>query len=229
MTTPTTADVVIWLGSAAPARTIRWLDGAIHAGAKLDRTKKTPPERIIALAAGPGPWLDLVADRARHAGIGSAGVQTDLVLDYMGWSQIAVGLARFFEAPTVIVDEASRPERWVELGPIADMLDAVTVSNVVKVSSDSDVIQATRVHRDQLQTMRVRGNAVIGVRIPSPPVDEYPTPLPSTTMKKLELDEIGLDYMVLSHRSLPRRAPLEPRKTVDRVAEHLLVHVRSRS
>lgn len=220
-----TADVVIWLGSAAPVRTIRWLDGAIAAGAKLDRTKKTPPERIVALAAGAGPWLDLVADRARHAGIASAGVVTDLQLDYIGWAQIAANASRFLEAMTVLVDEASRPERWVEIGAIADMMDAVQLTHVVKVASDSDVIQATRVQGDRLQTMRVRGPVVIGVRIPSPPIDEYPTPLPSQTMKKLTLEEIGLDYGVLGHRSQPRRAPLDPKKSVDRVAEHLVVHL----
>ena len=73
--------------------------------------------------------------------------------------------------------------------------------------------------------MRVRGEAVIGVRIAGAPVDEYPTPVPSKSMRRLELAGIGLDPMVLAHRALPPRGVHHAKKSVERLAEHLSVHV----
>ena len=62
-------------------------------------------------------------------------------------------------------------------------------------------------------------------QIAGSPVDEYPTPVPSPKMRRLELAGIGLDPMVLAHRALPPRAAHAPKKSVERIAEHLSVHV----
>jgi hypothetical protein len=210
--------LVVWLGSASPTRSIRWLDGALETAAKLDKD-------AIALAAGSANWLDLAADRARHAGLASAGVPTELQLDYLGWAQIVCAALHQLEATTVIVDEASRPERWVEVAAIAELLDAVQLTHVVSLVGEPGVITAERVAGRELQSIRVRGPAVYGVRIAAAPVDEYPTPMPSTSMQRLELAALGLDHAVLGHRALPPRTSLEPRKTVERIAEHLIVHL----
>jgi hypothetical protein len=69
---------------------------------------------------------------------------------------------------------------------------------------------------------------VIGLRIAGPPIDEYPTPPPSAAMRRLELSMIGLDPVVLGHRALPPRAGQQARRTVDRVADHLAVHIAPR-
>jgi len=212
--------VAIWLGSAAPIRSVRWLDGALATAAKFDDA--------IAIAAGDATWLDLASDRATRAGLPSAGVPTELKLDYLGWAQIVAAAAKQLGATTVLVDEASRAERFPEVAAIAELMDAVQLTHVVKVAPDAAVIHASRVIGHQLQTVRVRGAAVIGVRIAGPPVDEYPTPMPSASMRRLELSAIGLDPVVLGHRALPFRAPMEPRKTVERIAEHLAVHLAPR-
>ena len=217
--------IVVWLGSTSPQRSIRWLDGALETAAKLDPGKTG---KVIALAAGGNNWLDLAADRARHAGVASAGVPTDLQLDYLGWTQIVTAAVRELGATTVIVDEASHANRWIEVAAIAEMLDAVQLTHVVKLGIDPDddqLVRASRVTGRQLQIVRVRGPAVYGVRIASAPVDEYPTPMPSTSMQRLGLDALGLDPTVLGHRGLPPRTSAEPRKTVERIAEHLAVHL----
>ena len=72
--------VAVWLGSSAPVRSIRWLDGTLKAAGKFGGA--------TAVAAGASPWLDLAADRALRLGIAAVGVQTDLQLDYLGWAQI---------------------------------------------------------------------------------------------------------------------------------------------
>ncbi|MEO8843893.1 MAG: hypothetical protein ABI591_27600 [Kofleriaceae bacterium] len=217
--------IAVWLGSISPQRSIRWLDGALETAAKLDPGKTG---KVVALAAGGNNWLDLAADRARHAGVASAGVPTDLRLDYLGWTQIVTAAVRELGATTVIVDEASHPHCWTEVAAIAEMLDAVQLTHVVKLAIDPDddeLLRASRVTGRQLQIVRVRGAAVYGVRIASAPVDEYPTPMPSTSMQRLALDVLGLDPMVLGHRALPPRINVEPRKTVERIAEHLVVHL----
>ena len=68
--------VGVWLGSAAPTRSVRWLDGAIRTVASF--------EGSIALAAGDPTWLDLAADRAKLIGVPCAGIATELQLDYLG-------------------------------------------------------------------------------------------------------------------------------------------------
>ncbi len=128
----------------------------------------------------------------------------------------------------MIVDEASRPERFPEVAAIAELMDAVQLTHVVAVAPDVNVIHASRVVGRNLQTVRVRGPAVIGVRIAGAPVDEYPTPMPSASMRRLELASLGLDPVVLGHRALPPRTSLEPRKTVERIADHLAVHLAPR-
>lgn len=223
-----TERIAVWLGSTSPQRSIRWLDGALETAAKLDPRNTG---KVVALAAGGNNWLDLAADRARHAGVASAGISTDLRLDYLGWTQIVAAAVRELGATTVIVDEASHPNRWIEVAAIAEMLDAVQLTHVVKLEIDPDddaLIRANRVTGRQLQIVRVRGPAVYGLRIASAPVDEYPTPMPSTSMQRLRLDMLGLDPMVLGHRALPPRMTVEPHKTVDRIAEHLIVHLAPR-
>jgi hypothetical protein len=212
--------IAIWLGSAAPLRSVRWLDGALKAAAKFGDA--------IAIAAGEPTWLDLASDRALRLGLDSAGVQTDLKLDYLGWAQIVTAAAKQLGATTVIVDEASRPERFPEVAAIAELMDAVQLTHVVAVAPDANVIHASRVVGRNLQTVRVRGAAVIGVRIAGAPVDEYPTPMPSASMRRLELSALGLDPVVLGHRALPPRTSVEPRKTVERIADHLAVHLAPR-
>lgn len=210
-------DVAVWLGSAPPLRSIRWLDGALGAAAKFGAA--------TVIAAGDSNWLDLAADRAMRAGLAAAGVLTDLRLDYLGWAQIVAAAVRELDATTVLVDEASRPERFPEVAAIAELLDAVQLSHVVAVARDGKVVHASRSVGRELQTVRVRGPAVIGVRIAGPPVDEYPTPMPSPSMHRFDLDSLGLDPLVLGHRALPPRSSAQAKKSMERIADHLEVHV----
>jgi len=209
--------VAVWLGTAAPVRTIRWLDGALATAAKLGPA--------TAVAAGDPSWLDLAADRAARAGLECAGVPTDLQLDYLGWAQVMAAVARRLSSTTILVDEASRPERFPEVAAIAELIDAAQLTHVVALAPDGVIIHASRIAGAQLQTCRVRGTAVIGVRIAGAPIEEYPTPVPSTAMRLLELPALGLDPVVLGHRALPPRAGQTQRRTVERVAEYLGVHV----
>jgi hypothetical protein len=209
--------VAVWLGNAAPVRSVRWLDGALAAAAKFGHA--------TAIAAGAATWLDLAADRATRLGLASVGVPTDLSLDYLGWAQVAAAAARELKATTVLVDEASRPERFPEVAAIAELLDIAQLTHVVALAPDGALIHASRISGRELQTVRVRGDAVLGVRIAGSPVDEYPTPMPSTSMRRLDLAALGLDAMVLAHRALPPRAPVHAKKTVERLAEHLAVHL----
>jgi hypothetical protein len=212
-------EVAVWLGSAAPARSIRWLDGALAAASKFGGG-------AVAIAAGESNWLDLAADRATRAGLTSAGITTDLKLDYLGWAQIVAAAVRELDATTVLVDEASRPERFPEVAAIAELLDAVQLTHVVALAPDGAVVHASRTVGRELQTVRVRGAAVIGVRIAGPPVDEYPTPMPSSSMHRFDLEALGLDPLVLGHRALPPRSAPQAKKSLERIADHLAVHVR---
>jgi electron transfer flavoprotein alpha/beta subunit len=214
---PGSSIVALWLGNAAPVRSIRWLDGALATAAKFGNA--------IAVAAGDSTWLDLAADRASRAGVACAGVATDLQLDYLGWAQVMAAVAHQLEAGIILVDEASRPERWVEVAAIAELLDAAQLTHVVKIAPDGAMVHASRIAGSELQTCRVRSPAVIGIRIAGKEVDEYPTPTPSASMRRLDIPSLGLDTAVLGHRALPRRTGQQVRKTVDRVAEYLAVHV----
>jgi electron transfer flavoprotein alpha/beta subunit len=138
------------------------------------------------------------------------------------------GVARQLDATTILVDEASRGERFPEVAAIAELLDAAQLTHVVAIAPDGGVIHASRIAGTQLQTCRVRGPAVIGLRIAGPPIEEYPTPTPSASMKRLDLAALGLDPVVLGHRALPPRTDPQQRRTVERVAEHLAVHVAPR-
>ena len=211
------SDVVVWLGNSMPVRSVRWIDGALAAAAKFGNA--------TALAAGESNWLDLAADRATRAGVAIAGVTTELELDYLGWAQIVAAAARELGAATVLVDEASRPERFPEVAAIAELLDAVQLTHVVALAPDGALVHASRVAGRELQTVRVRGPAVIGLRIAGPSVDEHPTPLPSAAMRRLDLQSLGLDALVLGHRALPPRSSPQPKKSVERIAEHLAVHL----
>jgi electron transfer flavoprotein len=212
--------VVVWLGSAPPIRSIRWIDGALATAATFGHA--------TALAAGSSSWLDLAADRAQRAGIASAGIATDLQLDYLGWAQVVAAAARELGAETILVDEASRPERFAEVGAIAELTGAAQLSRVVALAPDGKIVHASRVAGRELQTVRVRGPAVIGVRIAGAPIDDYPTPMPSTSLRRLDLPALGLDPNVLAHRALPPRSNAPSRKTVERIADYLSVHVAPR-
>ena len=210
--------VAVWLGSASPVRSVRWLDGALAAAAKFGD--------VTAIAAGDATWLDLAADRAHRVGLASAGIPTDLSLDYLGWAQVAAAAVRQLGATCVLVDEASRPERGVsEVAALAELLDFAQLTHVVRLAPDAAIIHASRVAGSELQTVRVRGEVVLGVRIAGPAVDEYPTPMPSTSMRRLDLAALGLDPKVLAHRALPPRTAAQPKKTVERIAEHLAMHL----
>lgn len=212
--------VAVWLGTAAPVRSIRWLDGALRTAARFGGA--------TAVAAGHSTWLDLAADRAVRAGLASVGVMTDLQLDYLGWAQVMAAAARQLAATTILVDEASRPERFAEVAAIAELMDAAQLTHVVALAPEASTIHASRVAGAELQTLRIHGPAVIGLRIAGPPIEEYPTPMPSTSMGRFELSEIGLDPAVLDHRALPPRVDPQARRSLDRIADHLAVHVAPR-
>jgi hypothetical protein len=207
-----------WLGAGAPLRTIRWLDGTLAVAATFGGD-------TFGIAAGDATWLDLAGDRATRAGVTFIGIETDLSLDYLGWGQIAAAAAAHLKAEVILVDEASRPERFAEVAAIADVSDAAQLTHVVALSHDADAIHAKRVVGSTLQAIDVRGAAVLGLRIPGPAIEDYPTPTPTATRRRYELGEIGLDATVLAHRSLPPRANREPRKSVERVAELLATHL----
>jgi hypothetical protein len=212
--------IAVWLGNAAPVRSIRWLDGALKTAAKFPGA--------IAVAAGDEAWLDLAADRAARVSLASVGIVTDLELDYLGWAQVMASAAKKLGATTILVDEASRPERFAEVAALAELTDAAQLTRVVALAPDSVTMHASRAAGKQLQTIRIHGPAVIGLRIPAAPVDEYPTPMPAAAMRRLDLAALGLDPGVLAHRALPPRAIQQARRTVDRVADHLAVHVHPR-
>lgn len=211
--------VGVWLGSAAPLRSIRWLDGTLQAAAKFGSA--------TAIAAGDATWLDLASDRATRAGLAAVGVPTDLQLDYLGWAQVVAAVARHLGASTLVVDEASRPGCWIEVAAIAEQLDVPHLTHVTALAPDGAVVHASRAAHGELQTVRVHGDAVIGVRIAGPPIEEYPTPTPSASMRRLELRALGLDPKVLAHRALPPRANQEPRRTPERVAAYLAPYLGS--
>jgi hypothetical protein len=217
---PDRRPIAVWLGSAAPIRSIRWLDGALATAARFGAGN--------AIAAGESGWLDLAADRAARAQLSSIGVSTDLQLDYLGWAQIAAAVIRQVGASTILVDEASRPERFAEVAALAELLDAAQLTHVVSLAPDGKHIQAARAAGRELHGVRLRGPAVIGVRIAGASVDEYPTPMPSTAMRRIDLATLGLDPVVLAHRALPPRAKQPPRGTIDQLADLLAVHVAPR-
>jgi hypothetical protein len=214
---PAAGSVAVWLGSAPPLRSVRWLDGALATAAKFGSA--------IALAAGEPNWLDLAADRAQRAGLACVGMATDLRLDYLGWAQVVRAAVKELGATTVIVDEASRPERFAEVAAIAEELELAQLTSVVALAPQGPIVHAARVSGRELQTIRVRGPAVFGVRIAGSAVEEYPTPMPSKSMRRLDLADLGLDPIVLGHRALPPRTAVTPRKTVERVASLLAAYV----
>ena len=210
--------VALWLGAAGPSRSIRWLDGACATAAKFGGA--------IAIAAGEPTWLDLAADRATRAQIACVGVPTDLKLDYLGWAQVVAAVARQLGSKTILVDEASRPERFPEVAAIAELLDAAQLTHVVALAPDGPIVHASRIAGAELQTVRVRGAAVLGLRVAGPAIEEYPTPMPSAALKRLDLLSLGLDPVVLGHRALPPRTSPPARKTVDKVADYLAAHAK---
>jgi hypothetical protein len=216
-----TASVAVWLGAATPLRSVRWLDGALATAATFDD--------VMAIAAGAGPWLDLAADRAARVGLRCVGVPTELQLDYLGWAQIVAAVVGRLGATTVLVDEASRVERFAEVAAIAELIDAAQLTHVVALSAGPDVLQARRASGTMLQTLRIRGPAVIGLRIAGPPIDDYPTPLPSAAMRRLQLSELGLDPAVLAHRALAATPRLPAKRSAgSALADELALHIMPR-
>jgi hypothetical protein len=124
------------------------------------------------VAAGDPTWLDLAADRASRVGLVSVGVPTDLQLDYLGWAQVMAAVVRQLEATTILVDEASRPERFPEVAAIAELLDAAQLT--CRRLAPTVRWYASRVAGSELQTCRVRARGAGSDR--RPPIDEYPTP-----------------------------------------------------
>jgi hypothetical protein len=220
------AGVAVWLGHAAPVRSLRWLDGALAATAKLGTAS--------GIVAGAASWLDLAAERAARYGMTCIGVPVDLELDYLGWAQIAGAAIRAVGASTILVDEASRPERAPEVCALAELLDATQLTGAVAVTADGAVIHARCVVGDQLHVVRVRPPLVIGVRIAGPPVEDVAQPAAAVdratpplgavpVLRQLDLAALGLDPAVLAHRALPARGHTA-RKTIERVAEFVSVH-----
>jgi hypothetical protein len=212
--------IALWLGNAAPVRSVRWVDGALAAAAKLGPT--------TAIVAGDVAWLDLAADRATRAGVTCVSVSTDLKLDYLGWAQIVTAVVRELDTRTVVVDEASRPERAAEVAAIADILDVPQLTRVVALVPDGEAIRVTRSAGRELQSLRVKGPAVFGVRVAGAPIDEYVTPTPTPTMHHFDLKSLGLDALVLGHRALPPRSGPALKKTVERISEHIAAHMTQR-
>jgi len=212
------AAVVAWLGAATPLRSVRWLDGALQTAAKLDDA--------IAVAAGDPTWLDLAADRAARLGLPCVGVPTELELDYLGWAQVVAAAARLLGATTILVDEASRAERFAEVAAIAELIDAAQLTHVVALTSDPPVLHATRAAGGTLQSVRIQGSAVVGLRIAGPPIDDYPTPMPSAAMHRTDLTALGLDPAVLGHRALPPTPRLPARRSAgSSLADELALHI----
>jgi hypothetical protein len=222
--------VALWLGSAAPVRSVRWLDGALAIAARF--------AGATAVAAGHPAWLDLAADRAARQGVASVGVATDLELDYLGWAQVMASVARKLAATTILVDEASRPDRFAEVAALAELCDAAQLSHVVALEpselanptepgaeSGTAVIEASRAAGRTLQRVRIRGAAVIGLRIAGAAIDDYETPMPAAAMRRLDLAALGLDHAVLGHRALPARPGQHAARSLEQVADHLAVHV----
>src|SRR5262245_13190164 len=135
---------------------------------------------------------------------------------------------RKLEVKTLLVDEVSRRERFAEVAAIAELLDAVQLTHVVAIANDGPVVHASRVCGRDLQTVRVRAPAVFGLRIAGPPVDEYPTPTPASALRRFDLAALGLDPLVLAHRALPPRSATATKKSVERIAEHIAVHLTPR-
>src|SRR5262249_31412765 len=129
--------VAVWLGNAPPLRTIRWLDGALATAAKFGTA--------TAGAAGDPTWLGLPAARATPAGVASCGVPTDLQLDYLGWAQVMAAVARELDVDTVLVDEASRAERFPEVAAIAELLESAQLTHVVALVPDGAIVHASRI------------------------------------------------------------------------------------
>ena len=113
--------VAVWLGNAAPIRSVRWVDGALATAAKFGAA--------TAIVAGDNGWVELAADRATRAGVACVAVKTELKLDYLGWAQIASSVVHELKLRSVIVDEASRPERFATDTAVFDHLKATGREN----------------------------------------------------------------------------------------------------
>jgi hypothetical protein len=118
--------------------------------------------------------------------------------------------------------------RRIQVAALAELCDAAQLTRVVALAPDATAIHASRIAGTQLQTVRIHGPAVIGIRIAGAPIDEYPTPMPSASMRRLDLGALGLDPAVLAHRALPPRAAQDPRRSVERVAEHIALYAAPR-
>ena len=68
---------------------------------------------------------------------------TDLKLDYLGWAQVVAAAVKELGATSVIVDEASRPERVPEVAAIAELLDTAQLTHVVALAPDGNLVHAS--------------------------------------------------------------------------------------
>jgi hypothetical protein len=207
----------IWLGSAAPLRGIRWLDGALAAGHKL-------APGAVAIAAGDTAWLELAQARAHRLGLGFAGIASDLALDYLGWAQVVAAVVRQVQATIILVDEASRPERAAEVAAIAELVDAAQLTRVIALARDGDVVHATRIGDAELELCRVRGYAVVGVRIAAPITTDEPAPTTPPRPLAYDLAALGLDARVLGHRTVSPEARDHLPDAIEDIAQYLLTH-----
>ena len=120
---PDKRPIAVWLGSAAPVRSIRWLDGALAAAAKLGATN--------AIAAGE-PELARPRGGSRVARAGRQPRRDDRPAARL--PRLGADRGRRDSpagASTILVDEASRPERFAEVAAIAELLDAAQLTHVV--------------------------------------------------------------------------------------------------
>ena len=125
------ADVAVWLGSAPPVRSIRWLDGALAAAAKFGAaTAIAAGERDLARSRRRS--RDARRPRERRRPDRSAARLSRLGADRRG------GGARARRDAPSLVDEASRPERFPEVAAIAELLDAAQLTHVVALAPDGD-------------------------------------------------------------------------------------------
>ena len=211
--------VAVWLGSGVA--------GAL--GALARRRARTPPRSSAARprsppAMRPGSISPPIARRARRRRERRRADRSAARLSRLGAGR------RGREPRARRADRSSStrragPSAFPEVAAIAELRDYAQLTHVVALAPDGALIHASRIAGKQLQTVRVRGECVIGVRIAGSHVEEYPTPMPSPSMRRLDLAAIGLDPMVLAHRALPPRAAHHAKKSVERIAEHLSVHL----
>ncbi len=216
--------VAVWAGAAPPRGSIDWLDGVLGLASKL-RGRDDRPSARHAIAAGNASWLDLVADRAVRAGLGSIGIETDLRLGAFAAAHVAAAVIKTLDVSLVLVDEASRRERVADVCAIAELLGWVQLTAVGAIEVEGSRVIATRHANGQEYVVEIDGPAVLGMRVVVPPQGEHATPLPSKTMRRSSLASLALSPSVLANDALPPGAVIPPLQPLERVADHLRYHL----